>query len=1189
MKTTLLKLCLGAALVAALATPARAGTATWNFDNWSEITNLVYATSDSTTWTDPNWYQWSGFGNPESGGFLQLTPAIGGRNLAVVFPDIDNGAAVKAFKLSMDVRAGNGTEHAADGFSISYVRENDPALTNALNLDPARNNMGYLWGFAGGDSVAQAQDPAGSNLPENGSKTGAAIAFDCWAGNRLPDTPDQYDREGIAVRVDDHTLIQVPLTSWNGGCADTNSLQTGAWLNDGGTSFTHLEWCRLEVEKTVDNKVYVTWKGRKILDGYQLTAYSPHKGRLILAGRTGGSYQYVHFDNVSLQTTPAIEPVVKSLSVNADLRGWTMEIEDTPPSLLTLISRVVWNSTDVTALVNVSKAGNITTVAFTSANRLPPASANRVVVSFQSSLGQNLEGIADATTPDYFVMPTAYALPLSAVSGQPRGIVLGQIWQTIAPNVNSQGGNKLNWTEEQLLGLHGTNLITGPVPTSTDVLDYQNDGPAGSPNGNFRVDGSLSGFWDGPDYAIADLGFGSNPAKTSTDDGTIEWFTYVHFPTAGDYYMVVNSDDGFRLTTARNARDRMGDVISFFNAGRGNGTGLGAGTSQRVIVDQPGVYPIRGIIENGAGGFNVEWYTRDGTNLFLVNSNATPQALQAWTAATGVGCYVQSAIPVRDAVDVSPAQKIMIELANGNTTVNASSITLKVNGNPVTPTITSGATTKIELDPIGSGGYWPSASTNTIELAFTDSASTAYSYTWRFTVVTYRFLTGGLPLGAQDTAKPGFRVLTWKPIFGWTAAGEWDGTYPLTRIYAAEQLLAGYLRPNGATNQENMVGGYFEVPGVVNWNGELDGQPWSGGPNQQGNFRDPTYPDSFPPGLPGLFDPGISQSDLLSKAGYSVETLTYLVLPNAGPYQMGVNSDDGFLVTDSHTRPAKNGALMVTAPAAVAGGYYAIHAPVALALPHTNAPISAKLVPTDPILADGPLVNAAAVRGNIAICRRGAVAFAAKIQNCINAGAVAVIVANNRDDNNTNGNGNNGIIPIEMGGTGTPVIPAAMITMEAADKLIAAAATNDVLATLNPIPVSWDNEGALGYYDGGRGSSDSLFYFVAPAPGVYPFRMMFFEGGGGDNCEWFTVLPDGTKVLINDATNPNAIKAYRAVQYVPPPTITVGRDGSDIVVTFTGTLQSADTVTGPYSDVTGATSPYRSPISAAPKFFRACR
>jgi hypothetical protein len=1202
MAKKLLILTLGAAVAAALTTPVRAGTALWGFDDWANgtggETNLVFA-GDATTMLldDYKQYMNGSTGDPSTNGFLQLTPAVDGRNLAVVFPDIDNGAPIKAFKFTIDVRAGNPADtdgRPADGFSISYVRESDVALSNAaVYVDPV-TLRGIAFGYAGGDSCGEATSPSGSATMENGSKSGVSILFDTWQGNTLPNTASNpncvggNDVEGFAVRVDDKTLIQVPMGVRNAGCADINSLQTGTFLNDGGLSYTHLEWCKLEVEKTADNKVNVTWKGRKVLDGYQLASYGPHKGRLLLAGRTGGNNQYVHFDNLALDTVPAIEPLLNSFAINADLKGWTIKIEDYLPSEATNVTQVLWNNSDVTASVTTSKAGLITTIGYTQSGRLPANSAQNVQVTVQTSLGQTVVVPASATVMDYFVMPVAYARPLSSVAGSTRGIALGQPWQTVAPNINSQGDNKLNWTEEQLLGLHGPNLITGTVPTSTDVLDYQNSGLTGTASGNFQLGGSTAALWEGVDYDITDLGFGKNAAKLNTDDGTIEWFAYVNFPAAGDYTMTVNSDDGFRLSTARHAKDRMGDVISFFNAGRGNGTGLGAGTSQRVIVDQAGVYPIRGIIENQGGGFNVEWYTRVGDVLYLVNSNASPQALQAWLTATGDGCYVQSALPVRSAVDVNPAQKISIELGNGATTVTSGSIVLKLDGTTVSPTITPGSPTKVELDPIGvsigGSAYWASGSSHNVELSFTDSGATTYNYAWSFSVVTYKTIPGGLPPGSQDLTKPGFKVFTQKPVIGWTDAGEWDGNYPLTRIYAGEQLLAGYLRPNGATNQGSMVDGYFEVPTVVNWNGELDGLAWSGGPNQQGNFRDPAYPDSFPPGIPGISDAAFPNSEFMTKAGYSVETLTYLVLPQSGLYQMGVNSDDGFLVTPNLTRPAKNGALVVSSPAGVAGGYYTIHAPVGTARPHTNAPITAKLVPTDPILADTPLNNAAAVAGNIALCRRGAVQFSLKIKNCLAAGAVGFIMANNQTDTTADGP-----VPFEMGvgNDGYQDIPAGMITMEAADKLIAAAATGDVMATFNPVPISWDNEGALGYADYGKGSSDILFYFVAPAPGVYPFRMMFFEGGGGDNCEWFTVLPNGTKVLINDSTNPDAVKAYRAVTYVAPPVISIAQSGANIVVTYTGTLQSATTVNGTYTDVSGATSPHSVPVSSAPLFFRA--
>lgn len=57
-----------------------------------------------------------------------------------------------------------------------------------------------------------------------------------------------------------------------------------------------------------------------------------------------------------------------------------------------------------------------------------------------------------------------------------------------------------------------------------------------------------------------------------------------------------------------------------------------------------------------------------------------------------------------------------------------------------------------------------------------------------------------------------------------------------------------------------------------------------------------------------------------------------------------------------------------------------------------------------------------------------------------------------------------------------------------------------------------------------------------------------------------------------------------------PPTLAVARDGTDVVLTFTGKLQSAPAVTGPWSDVPGnPASPLRIPRAnqAAAQFFRA--
>jgi hypothetical protein len=88
---------------------------------------------------------------------------------------------------------------------------------------------------------------------------------------------------------------------------------------------------------------------------------------------------------------------------------------------------------------------------------------------------------------------------------------------------------------------------------------------------------------------------------------------------------------------------------------------------------------------------------------------------------------------------------------------------------------------------------------------------------------------------------------------------------------------------------------------------------------------------------------------------------------------------------------------------------------------------------------------------------------------------------------------------------------------------------------------------------------------------------------------------------LGTGTNPRA--PINAIQLVSPtglasggggggtntPTISIAKSGANVTVTFQGTLQASDLVTGPYTDVTGAASPYSTPATGRARFFRARR
>lgn len=68
-----------------------------------------------------------------------------------------------------------------------------------------------------------------------------------------------------------------------------------------------------------------------------------------------------------------------------------------------------------------------------------------------------------------------------------------------------------------------------------------------------------------------------------------------------------------------------------------------------------------------------------------------------------------------------------------------------------------------------------------------------------------------------------------------------------------------------------------------------------------------------------------------------------------------------------------------------------------------------------------------------------------------------------------------------------------------------------------------------GEFNGGRGASDTVFPVYAAEAGVYGFRTIYEEGGGGANIEILTLAEDGTtKVLVNDIAN-GGLPAFRSV------------------------------------------------------------
>ncbi|HIG30235.1 MAG TPA: LamG domain-containing protein [Verrucomicrobiales bacterium] len=72
----------------------------------------------------------------------------------------------------------------------------------------------------------------------------------------------------------------------------------------------------------------------------------------------------------------------------------------------------------------------------------------------------------------------------------------------------------------------------------------------------------------------------------------------------------------------------------------------------------------------------------------------------------------------------------------------------------------------------------------------------------------------------------------------------------------------------------------------------------------------------------------------------------------------------------------------------------------------------------------------------------------------------------------------------------------------------------------------------LAEFDGGRAEADTIFNIAVDQAGIYPTRLLWWAADDGASIEFFSVQ-DGEKILVNDSTNPNAIKAFRSGPSLP--------------------------------------------------------
>ncbi len=113
----------------------------------------------------------------------------------------------------------------------------------------------------------------------------------------------------------------------------------------------------------------------------------------------------------------------------------------------------------------------------------------------------------------------------------------------------------------------------------------------------------------------------------------------------------------------------------------------------------------------------------------------------------------------------------------------------------------------------------------------------------------------------------------------------------------------------------------------------------------------------------------------------------------------------------------------------------------------------------------------------------------------------------------------------------------------------------------------------LAFHNGG--TADETYEFVVAQGGLYRFRMVWYERGGGANVEWFSTdfAATPTRTLINDPATSGAIKAYATIS---APSVV---------------LESASAASGPFVAETAAAvddsaKKITTSLAGSPKFYR---
>jgi hypothetical protein len=521
---------------------------------------------------------------------------------------------------------------------------------------------------------------------------------------------------------------------------------------------------------------------------------------------------------------------------------------------------------------------------------------------------------------------------------------------------------------------------------------------------------------------------------------------------------------------------------------------------------------------------------------------------------------VSIASPGDNTVGVNPPVDIRVTIEDRLTAVQASSVKLFLDG-ALVPAMVNKADTNTFVS--FSAGVLPALSSHSYSVVFADTATptTVQTNTYHFTLANYLTLPSQIasPLGSEQTNLPGFLTKVYQVASLGLDPKTATSDLPHS-ISFDETVLAGLVATNIADLSTAASGNVFPVTTVIDW------------VNSTGTA--PNFPSTT--GFPGI--PGTSGVE----DNFVHEITTYIRFQTAGFYKMGVNNNNAFKLTAAHAGVQR---LQITAPTnqtipavAIATNISQLQFGGALpAIPLTGTVVYA--TPSGNPEDGCTLASATNLSGKIALIDIGdsSCDSSVKAEQAQLAGAIAVIETVSADAG----------FPSRIGSINTNVrIPVLVISDG-----FGGAALKSLLAGGKPVTASIQGEPApvISEWDGPRafGNVDVFAGFAVPAPGLYPFRLVADHSTGNANLEWYSILPDGTKVLINDTSSPDALRTYQAVVVTPKLATPILANGTvTLAWTGTGVLQESTSVKGPFAPSANQANPQTVTPSGALRYYR---